>query len=619
MGCKLVCLLGAVLTGIALFAQLYFSEEGPAFEINGWGSAQFMVTLLLGFFYHWFYVKKSGEGQVLTVFQKRWMMAVAILFGAFCIIGKSYEAFDEWTLLFGGPDWMALAVVSLIGYIVLFYPVLCMIAEAVFTALPVQKTKNALTGQLFEKHPILLPMAVILLGQLPYLIAFYPGIMSCDVDQQVAMILDGYYFSHHHPPFVTYYYGLFCKYGIMMGNGEAGMFLSVILQSLLAAFAFGFVFYGMKVLKTPYWVRYGALLFFTFLTVWPDFATTMIKDSLYYPPFVIYTVLLVLAVKDPAGFTKKTRNFVGLFFAVLLMVLVRNNGLYSFLLSFPFLLFVLPKKGKAAVVAVTAAILLSVSGFGQLWTKLGVRTYDTLTDTYSVMYQQTARYSKYHGDEVTEEEYEVLNKIFEYDTWAELYEPELSDPVKARMRREGIYSTMTVFADEYFEVWWQQFLKHPATYVQAYLNNCFGYFYPDCKEYKEGLGWYIMWQFTFKLEEFHPVFRESTKALQEFLEKLPEQIRSLPGIGMLYSCGFYTWVTLALAAMVCMKKRWRVLIAFLPALSNILICTASPVNAYVRYALPVFAVAPILIAVVFWCGRMEDTAEIQKGVQAPLK
>jgi len=158
-------------------------------------------------------------------------------------------------------------------------------------------------------------------------------------------------------------------------------------------------------------------------------------------------------------------------------------------------------------------------------------------------------------------------------------------------------------------------LKHPATYVQAYLNNCFGYFYPDCKEYKEGLGWYIMWQFSFESEEFKPAFKESTAGLQEFLTDLPEWIRNLPGVGLLYSCGFYTWAVLALSVMVCVSKKWKMLIVFLPTLSNILICTVSPVNAYIRYALPTFATVPILIALVLWISKKDKSSSQTAAVQ----
>ena len=49
---------------------------------------------------------------------------------------------------------------------------------------------------------------------------------------------------------------------------------------------------------------------------------------------------------------------------------------------------------------------------------------------FSLPFQQTARYVKNTGDEISEEEREIIAKVLDYDSLAEIYEPMTADPVK---------------------------------------------------------------------------------------------------------------------------------------------------------------------------------------------
>ena len=58
-------------------------------------------------------------------------------------------------------------------------------------------------------------------------------------------------------------------------------------------------------------------------------------------------------------------------------------------------------------------------------------------EALSVCFQQTARYIKYHGDEVTESEKEAIDKVLKYEVIGELYDPNLSDSVKKTFKTES--------------------------------------------------------------------------------------------------------------------------------------------------------------------------------------
>ena len=60
----------------------------------------------------------------------------------------------------------------------------------------------------------------------------------------------------------------------------------------------------------------------------------------------------------------------------------------------------------------------------------------------------------------------------------------------------------------------------------------------------------------------------------------------------------YTWLTLIAIGYLIYNKRLRGILALTAPFLNILVCIASPVNGYLRYAMPFMACAPVII---YWC------------------
>ncbi len=69
-------------------------------------------------------------------------------------------------------------------------------------------------------------------------------------------------------------------------------------------------------------------------------------------------------------------------------------------------------------------------------------------------------------------------------------------------------------------------------------------------------------------------------------------------IGMLYSCGFHNYILIACAVFLLAQKRYREMLVLVPSILTMLVCLVSPVDAYIRYMLPVMAAMPVNIA---WC------------------
>lgn len=606
----MVCSVLAIFSVAAFEMQMIITETGPALKSNGWGTPQLLSTFAFSILYYWYYwTGKIERNREL----KYWLTGLSAILAFLWLLGRSYASYNEWTLFLGGINFLRWTICMWIGLGVLMNVLLNVLANLFIKAAKFRETVNKFTRFIFDQHPVLGSCIVILLCQIPYLYAFFPGVISYDGAWQMGENVGCYDLLWHHPPFVTLLYGKVLKLSRMLGSNSSGIFVFVLLQSMLCAFAFAMIIYCLKLLKVPYWLRYLSLAYFSLFTVWPIYAITVIKDSLFYPLVILYVCFLVIAEKEPMLISRKKILYPVVFIIVMLMCLVRNNGLYLFLLSFPWLLFTKFWKKKVAGILLLICVMLAMNGIEtKVWPAIGVGTGNLRVDLYSSLFQQTARYSIYHRDDVTEDEYEVLNQIFEYDSLAEVYDPEISDPVKAKLKETEGVKNITYLLKDYLQVWAQQGIKHPATYIQSFLNGCFGYFYPDRQEYKEGLGWYHQSGHMYELGKFDVYFSENTEEMRKSIEDFAYWLRDIPGIGSLYSCGFYTWILMINVVVLLALCKWRSIIPFIPSTVSILICMVSPVNSYIRYALPVFAVTPLLLGWTCYCLNEKEMLRVNK-------
>ena len=75
---------------------------------------------------------------------------------------------------------------------------------------------------------------------------------------------------------------------------------------------------------------------------------------------------------------------------------------------------------------------------------------------------------------MTTKETDAIKDVLDYEHLAELYNPELSDDVKWTYNNEADKNAKK----SYIETWFDQFLKHPLTYIEATLNNTYRYLDP---------------------------------------------------------------------------------------------------------------------------------------------
>lgn len=590
----LICLFLSICTTIAIFVDVDFADL--EYAINGWGVSQLILCGAIAYG-NWKVTCPDNRKKIAE--DKRLMIGAGLLggcFSLFMVIGNYMNANPELKIILLLPILMT-------GYFCLFAPVIYVVSQKVFLMKQEVKTIKV-TEIVFERHPFLFPFLIIMLGRVPYLVSFFPCTLSWDGAYQIGQQIGLHFFNDEHPPFMTLIYGVFARWGIAIGNPNGAMFVFVLIQTLLTAGILAFIFVMLKKMKTMYALRWILLLFYSLFTVWSIFSVTIEKDSLYYAFTVWYLILLLQQVMSITRTSESIKwyHWTGISVIAVIMSLIKYNGIYVFVLSFPFLIFLGGKKYKLRVAACFVITFLMLIGINRgIMPMSGVYVNDTNANKYGFMIQQTARYLIEHEEDVTPEEYEVLNRVFDYQNMKNVYNPYLTDLAKDQIRVDADGNNcLILYFNEYRTVWLKQFTKHPTTYINSFLNSSYGYFYPNQSEYKEGVGYYSIESPMLPTDFLAIDFADSFGPFRNLLEQLT-RMRAFPLIGMLYSCGIYTWIVLWSAMLLIVRKHYFALIGILPVAVNILICLIAPVNPYIRYAMPTMAAAPILIGwAVYW-------------------
>jgi hypothetical protein len=412
-------------------------------------------------------------------------------------------------------------------------------------------------------------------------------------------------FTNHHPPLLSFVYGAIAMYSSKWNIPNVGMFIIPLMTTALSAFAVAKTFALFKYLKVPYWLRWCSLIYYALFTVWCIYDVTVIKDSLYHPFTMLFIIQIVYCLMKKDDFFAHKGNLVLMFIYGVMIAQIRNNGIFVLIFLLPVVFIMVSKRNKPLFVGTVVAMFSVIYILNNIvYPAFGVTNLAVKEDTYCIMFQQTAKYGRDYPEEVTDEEREFLNTMFDYDELVEVYNPQLADWVKNCLKiseansADHTNSEFLTVRNQYFKVWFAQFMRHPLSYIDTFFECSYGYYYPEVRAYKEEMGNYDMDRNTFT-ESLHEARQLEWLAPARFILKQLSKLEYVPGIGLLYRCGFYTWCVMLTVVYYIVKKTYINIVFAIPAIVNILVCLISPVNTCIRYAMPTMCMVPILYALIF--------------------
>ena len=569
----------ALLTGFALAVQMALPgsyEELTMPEqigelIQGSGAVYLVLILALIFYYQ----------RLLPLSHPFLPSAVLVsLFFALCLLfGQSFEATDSWAPLLGTPLRVALSLVMTAGYALFFFP----LVSALFHWLD-RRAQTGSSASLSPKGQVrffFLSLGLILLFWLPYLLMCWPGSVTYDGMYQLEQFFGLTQATNHHPWLSTLLMGWIVSLG--RDNLSLGIFFYVVFQTLVCAAALAGICWQVRMLAGRTAARLS-LAFFALVPNFGGYAQMFVKDTLFFGMFAAFflCVELFLKARGKAG----PILWASLLLTGLLCALLRNNGLYivvpTLLLLIPAARSLLSRLGAAGLAVGILAVYLC---FNQVLLPAWGVAPGSVREVLSLPFQQTARYVQICGDTLTEEEIAVIDQVLDYETLVTSYDPRVSDPVK------NTYHGDSENLKEYLGLWLRQGLRRPDVYLEATLNSMFGYFLPGYRYGPFGGNYFFMQTSERGLEvEFaHPDAPQLADAFSRWWSQTP-------GLELLNAPGTFSWLLVLASVALLRRRRGIALIACLPLWLALGICCVSPVNALVRYMLPIMAAMPLLLA-----------------------
>ena len=436
-----------------------------------------------------------------------------------------------------------------------------------------------------RKHPWLVfwgSFALIVVIDLVYhYTAVYPGTLSKDSMDQVIQTYTGVY-SNHHPFWHTMVIQLCLRVGMaVFGDINMAVSLYFVLQTVLMAASFGYVTMTLYQLGVPkLWIGV-TLALYALMPYNIAYSSTMWKDVLFGGTVVAFLTAMLRILRKTGK--KQIWNYVIFAVSGIGFCVWRSNGFLAILASFLVFSLVLFKDHKKLLLVLLGVIVTGWVMKGPVLNTLNVTDPD-LVESLSIPVQQVARVIA-DGGELTTQEAELLDKVVDLDKVPELYDYDLSDPIKNEIRRKNnAYFEENI--GQYLQIWLQLLKRYPVEYVKAWVDQTRGYWG----------GGYSNWIFgEFIVENDYGIFSaEQSGILFKINRMYFGLIRNFELFQPLHSIGLHTWL-LAIFCAVNLLKRRREWLLSVPLLMIILtLMVATPVAAEFRYAYAIFTSFPLV-------------------------
>ena len=443
----------------------------------------------------------------------------------------------------------------------------------------------------------LLVFAALMACYIPYLLAYYPGIVLNDTITSIAQALDMEPLVNHHPVMYT----LFIKW--CMNTGEAllgscthGYALYTLSQMLYVSACLSYIIDW--VCRHVKHCRPAAVAMTALFGLVPYFAAYSVagwKDPVFSVSVAALSVQLLDDALHPK--TRRTPASIAAYFAMLLMVAFsRTNGIGVIACVFAWqllcmLIRLIKKTPLRASFAATTAASLVVFFFvhGPIFSAMGVTT--DKREVNSLVLQQMARVAALDGD-MSDDDRAFLDKLLPLEKYKETYRPCCVDLLKW----DPQFSTGAMEQGMY-KHWLSMLIKNPVAYIEAWELNTFGFWTLNVPEIN-----YADWNLSAGVirNKLDPQYVQNTYT--EYGIEMKNLLgcdavrRFLPTDEWFIPAGWMFWGSVFLFLCMMLSGQWTLLIALIPTFGLLLpLILVTPTCYWIRYAAAAHYLLPVYL------------------------
>lgn len=452
----------------------------------------------------------------------------------------------------------------------------------------------------------------MLLCWLPVFLAVYPGFFVYDAQEEWLQVASRNFTTHHPLMHVLLLGGIVCAVHKVTGSYNLGIACYMIVQMVIVSGCFTYLLVYMRRKKVAKGLRIVSLFYFALFPVIVMFTLCSAKDTIFTSALLMLILSLIELGSDSEAFFASHKKMAFFVLSALAMMLFRKNGVYAFaVMAVILLLYVnwkfygkrtedgalrpeihgtgeededhgqeeqtslrdrLPGRGGKPYLWKMAWLLVVI--FAAYYTVNGVLVValhaknEENQEILTVPIQQLARTYKFNPEVFEPDDIAALHEVLPEEALV-LYNPKLSDPVKVHFRND-VYA-----ADKsrYARLWLKIGLRKPLSYVNAWLMNSYGFWYPDTiiDVYSGNTVFTFTYEdssyFGYEVEE--PGYRDSKIPwLDQAYRKLSLEIsqEKVPIYSMLYSPGGIFWCIAFVFAYMLYRKKYHIVVPYLMVL-----------------------------------------------------
>lgn len=527
---------------------------------------------------------------------KKGYTVFSIIFSVFLslvlIIGSQLEFYSE-------IIWSFATLIKIIALSVSIFPLNYLLLKYV-DKFKIQKSDNINYKKIF-----VITFLIILFFNFLVFLALYPGEYGYDAGFQIMEILEkDVQITSHFSLLFSFILAKVVNLGkVLFGSYQVGFGIYCFLQmTFLSYVATKITVFCVKRIpnKIIYFIN---VLFFSFFPLYTLMSISAAQDSVFAGLFCLI-ILNVIELIENKDYWKNKLKPISLGILIFLLCLIRNNGFYCILISIPFI-FLSCKNKKVVVLLIFIIPLFAYKIYsGPVFNILGVTKTDTFREMLSIPSQQFARVYNYNLKVFSKEELKQLKKFypqiddFKYYT----YRQSIADPTKSVLNNKYVKSNLK----DYISLWTSNGVKDPENYVEAFLLNSLGFWYPN-KNYNDDRMYHPYIEIEMMdAAKWNPRYvqikRESKFPIYEKILNITigkNAWKRMPVISTIFTTGTYFIIFIFLFLLTILRRNFKYMLPISIILGLYATLFLSPVALF-RYCFPIIMVSPLMINLILY-------------------
>lgn len=441
---------------------------------------------------------------------------------------------------------------------------------------------------------------------IPYFVAYFPGVYWYDTSWQLMEYYDpSVPFTDHHPFMMTYLYVGFAHIGkALFNNAIYGLYLLVLVQSLLSTLAIACTACYTGKYNTPWKCRFFIAAFLTFFPIIPMMSMSLAKDTFNTPFFVFFSIAFCELWRTQGEILKSVSFNVFFILDVLAVSLTKKTGMYIIVLALLLLACFVVKHWSCKIATIVLGsvpyLVVGIIVPTFILPALHIAPGES-NEILAVPMQQVANVVHDHKDDLSAAEIDKIQQTYhmDIDQLQGAYCWYKADPIKGQeLSSKDVHALITT--------WMKQLVKHPGDMIAGWGGLSVAWFsfnvasgeerdlsmmlpINNSKHHYQNIEQYIPWT-------------DNTKAGNAIGRFYADTLSATPIFNIIWQKAF--WATILPCAIMFLilrskKNKLNLLMLNLPMFITMLVLFAGPISTHTeatRYVLPMLYIIPLFLS-----------------------